>query len=171
MGTENSKLDWSKKDIKSLTESFINHIYNKYYESYKSESESYEKINNRLYLIVTLIGFLVTIIIGLKEILNKQINGTLFTVIAFILPSISSVILLYITQKGFKRKEELREEARIQCKYLVNEAKVRFSISTESSEFESIYRWLNEEIKKLQIEQSNNYFTVHNKTELKNTNE
>lgn len=165
MATENLLSKWSTKDAKSLTEDFIDHIYYKYYESYKNESDYYEKLNNRLFAIVTSIGFLVTIIIGLKEILlaNKiDIEGVFFTIIAFILPSISSIILLYMNQKGYKRKEELREDARIQCKFLVNEAKIRFSTAKDSREFESIYKWLNEEIKQLQINQANEYFVVHN---------
>ncbi|TRX37817.1 hypothetical protein FNW52_02660 [Flavobacterium sp. ZT3R18] len=165
MVNKNNKIEWSEKDAKSLTENFINHIDEKYYESYKSDSEYYEKINNRLFAIITIIGFLVTITIGLKGILKiEDKDALIFTIISFILPSVSSVILLYMNNKGFKRKEELREDARIQCKYLVNEAKIRFSTAKENVEFENIYKWLNEEVKKLQLSQANDYFVVHNNT-------
>jgi uncharacterized membrane protein len=169
MGTENLIKKWSTKDAKSLTEDFIDHVYYNYYESYKSESEYYEKLNNRLFAIVTSIGFLVTIIIGLKEILLNRfdkVGDTFFTITAFVLPSISSIILLYMNQKGYKRKEELREDARIQCKFLVNEAKIRFSAAKDNVEFENIYKWLNEETKQLQLNQTNGYFVVHNNTNL-----
>jgi hypothetical protein len=166
---ENQKNRWAEKEPKSLTEDFINHVYDKYYESYKKDSEYYERINDRLFTIITIIGFLVTIIIGLKEILQLKDNK-IFTIVAFILPSISSIILLYITQKGFKRKEELREGARIQCKYLVNEAKIKFAASRESADFENIYRWLNEQIQHLQISQAQDYFLVHNNLNAENSN-
>lgn len=161
------KAAWSSKDVKSLTEDFINHIYDKYYLSYKKDSEYYEKINNWLFLLITVIGFLVTILLGLKEILKNQIDNTvldtLLTITAFILPSISSVILLYLNQKGFNKKERIREEARIECKYLVNEAKIRFSkIKDNPDELECLYKWLNEQTRQLQLSQAKSYFSVHN---------
>lgn len=158
---------WSSKDTKTLTENFIDHIYDKYYKSYNEESERFEKLNNRLYISITLIGFLVTILLGLKEILKNKTNNhfldTTITIITFILPSISSLLLLYWTQKGYKRKEEIREEARIECKYLVNEARIRFSqIKDDPKKLEELYIWLNERIKQLQLNQVNSYFSVHN---------
>lgn len=165
------KIPWSSKDTKALTEDFINHIYEKYYKSYKYDSDRYEKINNLLFTSVILIGFLVTILLGLKEILRSQLpNSTLdktFTIIAFVLPSASSVILLFWTQKGYKRKEEIREEARIECKYIVNEARFRFSkIKDNPEELENLFRWLNKQIRQLQLSQTKNYFSVHNFTDL-----
>lgn len=161
------KETWSKKDTKTLTEEFINHIYDKYYKSYNRESDRYEKINNRLFTSITIIGFLVTILLGLKEILLTENNypflDQLLTVLAFILPSISSLLLLYWTQKGYRRKEELRESARIECKYIVDEARIRFSrIKDNPDELEKLYKSLNEQIKQLQLDQAANYFAVHN---------
>jgi hypothetical protein len=63
------KDSWLEKEQKALTEEFINHIYKKYYESYNADSNRYEKLNNRLFTSITLIGFSATILIGLKEIL------------------------------------------------------------------------------------------------------
>lgn len=159
---ENDKnISWSSKDIKTLTEDFINHIYDKYYKSYIYDSNRYEKLNNLLFGSIILIGFLVTILLGLEEIL--QINTKVFTIIAFILPSLSSLLLLYWTQKGFKRKEELREDARIECKFIINEARIRFSkIKDDPDELENLYKWLNEQIRLLQLSQSKGYFSVHN---------
>lgn len=158
---------WSSKDTKTLTEDFINHIYDKYYKSYNVDSDRYEKINNWLFLSITLIGFLVTILLGLKEIFKTQITNsiwdTIFTIIAFILPSISSLLLLYWTQKGYKQKQEIREDARIECKYIVNEARIKFSkIKEDPEELENLYKWLNEQIKQLQLSQAKNYFSIHN---------
>lgn len=169
------KIAWSSKDTKSLTEDFINHIYDNYYLSYRKESEYYEKIYNRLFTIISLIGFFVTIILGLKEILKSHIENsyldTTFTVIAFILPSVSSVLLLYLTQKGYKQKEEIREIARIECKHLVNEAIIRFStIKDNPNDLKNLYMWLNEQVKQLQLCQAKNYFSVHNKTDKTNEN-
>lgn len=167
MRTEEKKIKWSLKDTKSLTEDYIDHIYDKYYLNYKQESEYFEKINDRLFLIITGIGFFVTILIGLKEIIKTQIGTTrfdfIFTLLAFILPSISSVLILYLTQKGYKRKEEIREEARIECKFLINEAKIRFSkVKDNSDELEELYNWLNEKTRQLQLNQAKNYFSVNN---------
>lgn len=158
---------WATKDTKTLTEEFINHIYDKYYKSYNEDSDRYEKLNNRLFTSITLIGFLVTILLGMKEILISKTENLfldrLFTIIAFILPSVSSLLLLYWTQKGYKRKEELREDARIECKYIVNEARIRFSkIKDNPDELENLYKWLNEQIRQLQLSQAKNYFSVHN---------
>lgn len=162
MGTEQPNSSWASRDARMLTEDFINHIYKRYYKSYSRESGYYEKINNRLFTLVTIIGFLVTVLLGLKEILKPE-NEEPFTIAAFILPSISSVLLLYMAQKGFKQKEQLREDARIRSKYLVNEAKLRFSVAKSDPDFESIYRWLNEEVRALQVSQAGQYFNVHNK--------
>ena len=169
------KISWSTKDTKTLTEDFINHIYDKYYKSYNDDSDRYEKLNNRLFISITLIGFLVTIILGLKEILISETEfpflDKLFTIIAFILPSVSSLLLLHWTQKGYKRKEEIREDARIECKYIVNEARIRFSnIKDNPDELEKLYKWLNEQIRLLQLSQANNYFSVHNIMDNSNKN-
>ncbi|MBL7903979.1 MAG: hypothetical protein JNL22_03055 [Bacteroidales bacterium] len=164
---EDFHITWSTKDTKSLTEDFINHIYDKYYISYKKDSEYYEKINNRIFAIITLIGFLVTILFGIKEIFKNQINiylNVTFTIVTFILPSISSLLLIYLTQKGYKQKEKSREEARIECKYLVNEARIRFSKNKDNpDELEKLYKWLNEQTRQLQLSQAKNYFAFHNK--------
>ncbi|MBI3220757.1 MAG: hypothetical protein HYZ44_14680 [Bacteroidetes bacterium] len=161
------KKPWATKDTKTLTEEFIDHIYDKYYNSYTEDSYRYEKLNNRLFTSITLIGFLVTILLGIKEILISKTDfpflERLFTIVAFILPSVSSLLLLYWTQKGYKRKEELREDARIECKYIVNEARIRFSkIKDNPDELEILYKWLNEQIRQLQLSQAKNYFSVHN---------
>lgn len=160
--------NWSAEDIKSLTESYINHIYNSYYKSYKNESGAYEKKNNRYFLAVTTLGFLATILVGLKEILKPFIIDSVvqgFTIAIFIIPSVSSILLLYMNQKGFKEKEVLREGARIYSKFLVNEAKIRFVQAQTDKDYENIYRWLNEEIKVLQQTQAKSYFSIHNKYE------
>lgn len=164
---DKENIPWSSKDTKTITEDFINHIYDKYYKSYSTDSTRYEKLNNRLYTSITLIGFLVTILLGLKEILKDETPNVFvdktFTIIAFILPSVSSLLLMYWTQKGYKRKEEIREDARIECKYLVNEARIRFSkIKDNPEELEKLYQWLNEQIRQLQLSQAKNYFSVHN---------
>ncbi|MBK9151070.1 MAG: hypothetical protein IPM26_08730 [Saprospiraceae bacterium] len=102
---------WSNKDTKTLTEEFINHIYEAYYKSYKDESERYERINNRIFMSITIIGFLVTIPIGLKEILFDKTEtnhlNIFLKIITFILPSVSSLLLLYWTQKGYKKRKRL----------------------------------------------------------------
>lgn len=167
---------WSNKDTKTLTEEFINHIYEAYYKSYKDESERYERINNRIFMSITIIGFLVTILIGLKEILFDKTEtnhlNIFLKIITFILPSVSSLLLLYWTQKGYKKKEEIREIARIESKYLVNIAKIRFSkIKDNQDELENLYNWLNEQVKQLQLSQANIYFSVHNMTEISNKND
>ncbi len=166
MATEEFNSTWKDKDIKSLTADFINHTYYNYYKNYKQDSERYEKINNRLFATVTIIGFSITILLGLKEILKPEIEEATITVInvlAFILPSISSVILLLMTQKGYKRKEEIREEARIECKYLVNEARMRFStVKDNPEELKKLYQWINEQTKRLQLDQAKTFFLVHN---------
>lgn len=158
---------WSTMDTKQQTIKYIDYVEDYYFDSYDSESFYYEKINNLFFISVTIIGFLVTIIIGLKEILNDFINNSMFdttvTIITFILPSVSSLLLIYWNQKGYKRKEEIREEARIECKYIVNEARIRFSkINDNPDEYEELYRWLNEQTRLLQLSQAKNYFSVHN---------
>lgn len=116
---------------------------------------------------ITLLGFLVTLLIGLKSLFQTELESTnldkVFTVLAFILPSVSSLLLLYWTQRGYKRKEEIREEARIECKFLVNEARIRFSKSKDDPEaLESLYKWINEQVRQLQLRQAKGYFLVHN---------
>lgn len=160
---EKANNKWSNKDTKSLTEDFINHIYSKYYKSYNEGSNLYQKINNSLYIIITIIGFSVTLLIGLKEIIPEKIDETLINVVIFILPSISSVLLVIINQKGFRQLETLREDARIKCKYLVNEAKIKFSTAQSDSDYELIYKWLNEEVRILQLNQANEYYSAQNK--------
>lgn len=91
-----------------MTKNFIDHIYEHYYKSYLLDSTRYERINNWLFTSVAIIGFLVTILLGIKEILKGQIGqtgDTTLTIIAFILPSLSSVLLLYWTQKGYKKRK------------------------------------------------------------------
>lgn len=162
------KDEWVAQDIKSLTSDFINYVDDFYYKQYKSESEYFEKINNRLFLTITILGFLVILLIGIKGILAGYISNAteiIFTVLSFIIPSISSIILLYLNQKGFKEKEIIREEGRIQSKFLINEAKARFAVANNDKDFENIYQWLNNKIKTLQENQSKVYFTSHNKFE------
>lgn len=64
--------------------------------------------------------------------------------------------------KGYKRKEELRENARIQSKFLVDSARIKFAMAKTDADYLDIYQWLNEEIRKLQLNQATEYFTVHN---------
>lgn len=116
---------------------------------------------------ITVIGFLVTILLGLKELLieigQSEYMERIFTIVTFILPSLSSFLLVYWSQKGYKKKEETREEARIQCKFIVNEAKIRFAaINNNPQEYERLYNWLNEQIHDIQIGQVKNYYSVHN---------
>ena len=166
------KKDWSLNDAETMTKNFIDHIYEHYYRSYLLDSTRYERINNWLFTSVAIIGFLVTILLGIKEILKGQIGqtgDTTLTIIAFILPSLSSVLLLYWTQKGYKKKEEIREEARIECKYYVNEARIRFTRAKENpEELEKLYHWLNEKVRRLQQNQAKSYFSVHNLMERSN---
>ncbi|KXH78462.1 hypothetical protein [Chryseobacterium kwangjuense] len=162
---------WPTQSVKDQTIAFINHVYKYCYKSYKNESEKYEKKYDCLYFVITAIGFAVTILIGLQKILEAHIGplGDLFiTCSIFILPSVSSVLLLLMNQKGFKKKLELREEARIYSKYLINEAKIRFGASTSDEEYQEIYKWLNTEIKKLQESQAKGYMAVHNVSEKTN---
>lgn len=161
---EYSKTDWANQDPKTMTLKFINHVYDNYYKSYLKDSEKYEKINNRLVMAITILGFLVSVIIGLNKILVEKYSNLkdTFTIISFVLPSISSILLMYLSQKGFKRKEELRESARIGSKYFINEAKIRFSIAKDDDEYRQIYIWLNAKINEIQLKQANGYFAVHN---------
>ncbi|MFZ4931545.1 hypothetical protein [Chryseobacterium sp. Mn2064] len=159
---------WFTQGVKDQTVTFINHVYDKYYKSYDRESDRFGKIHNCLYVLITVMGFLTTILIGLQKILEEYICAEvklMMTVCIFLLPSISSVLLLYMNQKGFKRKFELREEARIHSKYLINEAKLRFSVAVQDKEYEDVYRWLNSEIKNLQESQAQSYIKAHNITE------
>ncbi|MGG8495818.1 hypothetical protein ACQY1Q_05340 [Tenacibaculum sp. TC6] len=168
MKENETKSAWSSKDQKSLTEDYINHVYHKYYLSYRKESEYYEKINNHLFITITIIGFVVTIILGLKGFIPEDYStlNLAISITAFILPSVSSVLILYINQKGFKQKEELREMARIECKHLVNKAKIIFSrVKDNPDELEKLYLWLSEQVKQLQMSQARGYFSVHNITD------
>jgi len=64
---------------------------------------------------------------------------------------------------GYKKKEEIREQARIECKFLVNEAKIRFvEVKDDPKAMTELYVWLNQEVKKLQLSQADTYFSVHN---------
>ncbi|MFC0426163.1 hypothetical protein [Chryseobacterium scophthalmum] len=161
--------NWSTENPKSSTESFINHINDKYYLSYSDESDKYEKINNLFFIWITITGFLTTILIGIKEMLPMCYSFVIvIKILTFILPLVSSFLLIYLNQKGYKKKEELREQARIECKYLINEAKLRFSHAKNDTDYEAIYRWLNQEIRQLQLNQANGYLTVHNNTNFGN---
>ncbi|WP_175621869.1 hypothetical protein [Chryseobacterium schmidteae] len=160
---------WSSENPKSSTESFINHINDKYYTSYSDESDKYEKINNRFFIWITVTGFLTTILIGIKEMVPMCYSFVMvIKILTFILPLVSSFLLIYLNQKGYKKKEELREQARIECKYLINEAKLRFSHAKNDTDYEAIYRWLNQEIRQLQLNQANGYLTAHNNTNFGN---
>lgn len=160
MKQENFKNTWQLKDARLLTEAFINHIEDKYYKSYRDESFRYEKLNNRIFLWVAVIGLLTTLFIGLQGFF-PCIESWL-KVTTFILPLISSFLLIYATQKGYKRKEELRENARIQSKFLVDSARIKFAMAKTDADYLDIYQWLNEEVRKLQLNQATEYFTVHN---------
>jgi hypothetical protein len=166
MKPANHRAEWDTQDIKSATKGFIDHVYDSYYEEYKNDSERFEKVNNALFLAITILNFSVTVLIGIKEILPPDcVNANvelLFTMSTFLIPSVSSFLLLYYTQKGFKKKEEIRELARIQAKFLVNEAKTRFATAKTDADFETLYKWLNGEIRQLQEKQAGNYFMVHN---------
>lgn len=159
---------WAKQGVKDQTMDFIDHIYVSYYKSYEKESDFFENIGNWLYMGITVIGFLVTILIGLQKILVGYITPlgeVIITICVFILPSLSSVLLLYMNQKGFKKKLELREKARIYSKYLINNAKIQFAAAVSDEDYKKIYLWLNDEIKKLQESQVEGYIEVHNITE------
>lgn len=157
---------WQDKDSKEMTQAFINHLYNMYYNRYKKDAEYYERINNFLFGLITTIGFLITIIVGIQEVLKDELAGVptkMLTIATFILPSLSSMILMYMSQKGFKKKEEIREEARIESKFLLNEAKIRFAKYKDNcDEMENLYNWLNQHMRELQIKHSKSFFTVHN---------
>ena len=157
---------WQDKDSKEMTRAFINHLYLNYYNRYKKDADYYERINNILFGLITTIGFITTITVGIQEVFKEQLAGTpnkLLTIATFILPSLSSMILMYMSQKGFKKKEEIREEARIESKFLLNEAKIRFAKHKDNcEEMEQLYHWLNERMKELQIKHSKTFFTVHN---------
>ena len=152
--------NWETLSVKEQTSNYINHVYDKYYNSYLQDSERLERINNRLHLLIVVIGFIDTIILGLQEkILQPCPNLKLsLEIITLSLPSLASVLLLYVTQRGFKKKEELRENARIICKYLVNKAKIDFASCKSDEEYKAIYNWLNDEVQKMQLNQANEYF-------------
>lgn len=164
MKKESFKDTWQLKAPKELTEAYINYKY--YYGSYKNESSRFEKKNNRVFLWVAVIGLLVTFLLGLQEFLPKEVCGWVIIcikILVFILPLVSSFLLLFSNQKGYKRKEELREDARIHSKFLVNEAKLRFSFAQTDEDYKAIFKWLNDEMLKLQLSQASAYFIVHNK--------
>lgn len=83
--------NWSSENPKSSTESFINHINDKYYNSYSDESDKYEKINNRFFIWITVTGFLTTILIGIKEMVPMWYSFVMvIKILTFILPLVSS---------------------------------------------------------------------------------
>ncbi|WP_343658871.1 hypothetical protein [Chryseobacterium sp.] len=164
MESKNSH-DWSSENPQSATKSFIDYIDKEYYNSYLDESEKYEKVNNHFFIWITATGFLTTILLGVKEMVSIAFDlAIVFKVLTFILPLVSSFLLIYSSQKGYKKKEELREQARIECKYLINEAKLKFSHAKSDTDYETIYRWLNQEIRQIQLNQADGYLTAHNKS-------
>jgi hypothetical protein len=71
-----------------------------------------------------LIGLLTTILLRFQEIYKEALSEytvvqNLLKGLLFILPAFSSFLAIYAGQKGLKKKEELREEARIRAKHLV----------------------------------------------------
>lgn len=157
---KNFQESWSSNNPKELTEYYINHIYTFYQKEYNKESLKFERKNNFIFLSVALISLLITLLVGLQDYFPKiQLE---LKIVTFILPLISSFLLLYTNQKGYKRKEELREYARIYSKYLVDSARIEFAVAKTDSDFLKLYLWLNEEIKRLQLNQATEYFTIHN---------
>ena len=152
---------WQTKDPKQLTEDYINHIYKYYQKEYDKESGKYEKWNNLIFVSIAVIGLLITALVGLQEFFPCLKKG--FKIATFILPLVSSFLLLYSNQKGYKRKEELRENARIYSKYLVDNARIKYTLAKTDSDFLEIYQWLSEEVQRLQLNQATEYFTVHNR--------
>lgn len=151
---------WSELPIKAQTASYIDHVNEKYYRSYLSDSERFERINNRYHLLIVLIGFLTTILLALKSrlaFLDPHFN-LIVDIVTLCLPSISATMLLYVTQKGFKNKEALRENARIACKHLVNKARIDFASCQTDDDYKKVYYWLNDEIRNLQLSQANGHF-------------
>ncbi|MDI9309646.1 MAG: hypothetical protein QM535_05485 [Limnohabitans sp.] len=106
MDTANKK--WNELTVKDQTISYINHIEEKYYRSYLKESEDFERINNIFHLLIIVSGFLTTIMLALK--------------------------------------------------YLLNKAKIDFTLCQTDEDYKNLYYWLNDEIKKLQLYQSSGYF-------------
>lgn len=165
MNKSDNSTPWSSNDIKTLTESYIDHVYNKYYKSYLHESEYYEKWNNVLFFAITSIGFMVTISLGLYELFSKydlfQEYSVILKVFALVFPTVSSFLVVYSQKKGLKKKEDIRENARIECKHLVNEARMKFVKHQNNDEkLEKLYLWLNNEVKKLQSSQASEYFGI-----------
>lgn len=109
---------------------------------------------------IAIIGLLIALSVGLQEFV--PCFGKWLKIVTFILPLIFSFLLIYATQKGYKRKEELRENARIQSKFLVDNARIKFAMAKNDSDYLNLYQWLSEEIRKLQLNQATEYFTVHN---------
>ena len=157
---KNFQESWSSNNPKELTQSYINHIYTFYQKEYDKESVKFERKNNLIFLLVALIGLLITLLVGLQNFFPK-IQQEL-KIVTFILPLTSSFLLLYSNQKGYRRKEELREYARIYSKYLVDNARIEFAAAKTDSDFLKLYLWLSEEIKRLQLNQAAEYFTIHN---------
>ena len=156
---------WPEQSTREQTIKFIEYVDKNYHKDYDKESQKYQFRNFISHMAIIVIGFLVTIIIGLKhmDVFDNPDTIKMMEVVSFILPSVSSVILLYISQRGFKKKEEIRENARNKCKYLVNEARIRFSKCVSQDDFFGLYQWLNKEIEKLQTTQSDDYFGAQGK--------
>lgn len=153
---------WYNLSTKEQTISFIDKIENNYYQSYKAESEKYEKNNNCYYTWIVLLGFLTSVLLGTKSMLNIS-NPTYLTfldLVIFLLPTISSTLLMIVTQRGYKQKEIIRENARIISKSLVYEARIRLSLCKEDKEFADLYLWLNKQIEQIQLNQASGYFTA-----------
>ncbi|MCX6306929.1 MAG: hypothetical protein NT040_18335 [Bacteroidetes bacterium] len=161
--------EWHEKTIREQTLGFIQYIEAKYYKDYLRESERYERLNFRAHMLIVVLGFSVTIIFGIKKIFDFRDLWMLnvFDLATLILPSVSSVAMLYISQRGYKKKEEIRENARIECKYLLNEARIRFGTCHGDPDYLNLYRWLNIEIKGLQLLQASAYFQSESKMLLK----
>jgi hypothetical protein len=155
---------WHEKEIAEQTRSFIQYIDDKYYKSYHEESKRYERLNFRAHMLIVILGFSVTILLGIKKIfdLSEPFISNVFDLATLILPSVSSVIMMYISQRGYKKKEEIRENARIECKYLVNDARIKYSVCKNDDDYMQLYIWLNSEIKRLQLAQARNYFQAEN---------
>lgn len=140
----------NNKSIKELTKSLIDSLYYTHYKRYLRESQRYGWIINTSSLTIIIFGFLTTLFLGLREMLTLSpgCQKTMY-ILAFILPSVSSVILIFVNQNDYRRKEELRENARVYVNHLINEAKARFSGAKDDKDYLDIYQWLNEEINKI----------------------
>lgn len=163
METINQK--WHEQSTAEQTRSFIDYINEKYYKSYLYESERFERLNFWTHMSIVLLGFSVTIILGIKKIFGftDPLISNIFDMAILILPSVSSVIMMYISQRGFKKKEEIRENARIECKYLINEARLKYSFCHSEEDYMKLYHWLNVAVKHLQLAQAESYFQAESK--------